>query len=57
MGVDRLLHELGDGAVADAAVYCSLVAAGRGCYDVSVWFFPEIADEWGGREKSAYVDR
>lgn len=54
MGLDSILHEPGDGAVVDAVVYCSFVAAGRGCYNVSAWFFPGTADEWG--EKIASLE-
>ena len=55
MGAERLLHESGHGAVVDAAIHCSFVAAGRCRDDVYAWFVPRIAGEWGG--KKAYIER
>ena len=54
MGLDSILHEPGDGVVVDVVVYCSFVAAGPNCYNVSAWFFPGTADELG--EKVAYIE-
>ncbi len=39
VGIDGLLHEFGDGAVVDAAIYGAFAAAGRDCYNVFAWIF------------------
>lgn len=46
MGADGLLHELGDGAVVDAAVYRAFITPRRGRYDVFAWVLAWFYDEW-----------
>lgn len=54
MGAECVLHELGDGAVVDALIYCTYTAAWGGCNDVYARLFASVYDDWG--EKSAYID-